>query len=100
MNVFLALLLIAAMIATVVALVRGIIVFLKTTEADLNGTGPSVPGLRSNKMMQARVFWLRCLQFWRDSVGDDLAAAAVCGLPRYGSDVQGVHGRAAPDAAG
>ncbi|MFZ5748288.1 MAG: twin transmembrane helix small protein [Pseudomonadota bacterium] len=57
MNVFLALLLIAAMIATVVALVRGIIVFLKTTEADLNGTGPSVPGLRSNKMMQARVFF-------------------------------------------
>ena len=51
-------------------------------------------------LMQARVFWLRCLQFWRDSVGDDLAAAAVRGLPRYGGDVQGGHGRAAPDAAG
>tara|TARA_Y100000815_G_C13332684_1_gene496632 strand:+ start:1550 stop:1780 length:231 start_codon:yes stop_codon:yes gene_type:complete len=57
MNLFLALLLIAAMIATVVALVRGIIIFLKTTEADLNGTGPSTPGLRANKMMQARILF-------------------------------------------
>ena len=61
--------------------------------------GPSDPST-AQRLMQARVFWLRCLQFWRDSVGDDLAAAAVCGLPRYGSDVQGGHGRAAPDAAG
>lgn len=57
MQLFLALLLIAAMLATVVALVRGIVIFLKTTEADLNGTGPSESGLRSNKMMQARVLF-------------------------------------------
>jgi hypothetical protein len=57
MSIFLILLLIAAMIATVVALVRGIVIFLQTTEADLKGDGPSVPGLRANKMMQARIFF-------------------------------------------
>ncbi|WP_188056251.1 MULTISPECIES: twin transmembrane helix small protein [unclassified Sphingosinithalassobacter] len=57
MNLFLVLLLIAAMIATVVALVRGIVAFIRTTEADLNGTGPSASSMRSNKMMQARVLF-------------------------------------------
>ncbi|MBA3837176.1 MAG: twin transmembrane helix small protein [Sphingomonas sp.] len=57
MTLFLWLLLIAAMIATLVALVRGIVSFLQATEADLKGTGPSVAGLKSNKMMQARVFF-------------------------------------------
>ncbi|MBA4048646.1 MAG: hypothetical protein C0476_08920 [Sphingomonas sp.] len=57
MTLFLWILLIAAMIATLVALVRGIISFLQATEADLKGTGPSVASLRSNKMMQARIFF-------------------------------------------
>jgi hypothetical protein len=57
MSTFLILLLVAAMIATVVALVRGIVSFLRTTEADLNGTGPSASSLKSNKMMQARIFF-------------------------------------------
>jgi hypothetical protein len=57
MTLFLWILLVAAMIATVVALVRGIISFLQATEADLKGTGPSVAGLKSNKMMQARIFF-------------------------------------------
>lgn len=57
MTVFLAILLIAAMLATVAALVRGVVIFLKTTEADLKGTGPSVAGLQSNKMMQMRIFF-------------------------------------------
>jgi hypothetical protein len=57
MNIFLALLLIAAMIATVVALVRGIVTFLKTTEAELKGDGPSASALKSNKMMQFRIFF-------------------------------------------
>ena len=57
MNTFLVIALIAAMIATVVALVRGIVVFLKTTEAELKGDGPSVSAVRSNKMMQARIFF-------------------------------------------
>ena len=57
MNTFLVIALIAAMIATVVALVRGIVVFLKTTEAELKGDGPSASAVRSNKMMQARIFF-------------------------------------------
>jgi hypothetical protein len=57
MNLFLVLLLVAAMIATVVALVRGVVIFLRTTEADLKGEGPSAPSLRSNKMMQQRILW-------------------------------------------
>jgi len=58
MKLFLILLLIAAMIATVVALVRGIITFLRTTEAELkDGTGPSASALKSNKMMQQRIIF-------------------------------------------
>lgn len=58
MKLFLILLLIAAMVATVVALVRGIIAFLKVTEADLKGgTGPSTSALQSNKMMQQRILF-------------------------------------------
>lgn len=53
----LTILLILAIIGAVVMLVRGIIAFLKTTEADLNGegSGPSASGLKQNKMMQGRV---------------------------------------------
>ncbi len=57
MQVFLTICLILAVIATVVMLVRGIIAFLKTTEADLkgDGTGPSESSLRQNKMMMGRI---------------------------------------------
>lgn len=57
MQVFLTILLILAVIATVVMLVRGIIAFLQTTEADLKGegTGPSASGLRQNRMMMGRI---------------------------------------------
>ncbi len=59
MNTFLVLLIVAAAVATVVALVRGIITFLKTTEAELNSTdsGPSESSLRQNKMMMARIMF-------------------------------------------
>ena len=59
MTVFLSLLLIAAMGATVFMLVRGIVVFLKTTEADLNaqGSGPSASSLKQNKAMMGRIFF-------------------------------------------
>lgn len=57
MKVFLVILLVAAMIATVVALVRGIVTFLQTTEAELKGDGPSASSLKSNKMMQFRIFF-------------------------------------------
>ena len=48
-------LILAAMIATVVALVRGIIAFLKTTEEDLKGGGINQSGLKQNKMMRLRI---------------------------------------------
>ena len=58
MNTFLVILLIAAMLATVAALVRGIILFLKaSTEEVKNGGGPSPASMRSNKMMQFRIFF-------------------------------------------
>jgi hypothetical protein len=58
MTIFLSILLVAAMIATVVALVRGVVSFLQEgTEAVRNGEGPSAASLKSNRMMQMRVFF-------------------------------------------
>lgn len=57
MQTFLIILLIAAMLATVVALVRGIISFLRTTEAELKGEGPARSSVKSNKMMQQRILF-------------------------------------------
>lgn len=57
MNTFLVLLLIAAMIAVVVALIRGIVSFLAQGAAEVRGEGPSDQALKSNKMMQARVLF-------------------------------------------
>ncbi len=58
MNIFLSILLVAAMIATVVALVRGVVSFLQEgTEAVRNGDGPSAASMKSNRMMQQRVFF-------------------------------------------
>ncbi|KQN93639.1 hypothetical protein ASE95_01505 [Sphingomonas sp. Leaf231] len=59
MNTFLVILLVAAMIATVVALVRGIIAFLQSASADVRGEseGPSAAQLKSNRMMQMRIFY-------------------------------------------
>ncbi len=58
-NTFLILILIAAMLATVVALVRGVVAFLKTTEADLkgDGVGPSASSVKQNKAMMQRVIF-------------------------------------------
>ena len=55
MSTFFLVLIILAVIATLVALIRGLITFLKTTEQDLMGTGPSVSGLKQNRMMRARI---------------------------------------------
>ncbi|MGP7795491.1 twin transmembrane helix small protein [Sphingomonas sp. CLY1604] len=58
MNTFLIILLIAAMLATVVSLVRGIIAFLQESHAQVkNGEGPSAASLKSNRMMQMRIFY-------------------------------------------
>ncbi len=57
MQTLLIILIVFAVIATVVMLVRGIIAFLQTTEADLKGEGggPSEASLRQNKMMMRRI---------------------------------------------
>ena len=58
MSTFLALLLVAAMIATVVALVRGVVIFLKNAGDEVrNGEGPSAASLQSNKMMVYRIIF-------------------------------------------
>ena len=58
-NVALIILLVAAMLATVYALVRGIIAFLRTTEEDLKnmGDGPSESSKKQNKAMMHRVIF-------------------------------------------
>lgn len=58
MKTLLVLLLIAAMVATVVMLVRGVIVMLKTKEAELmSGTGPSASALQQNRAMRGRIMF-------------------------------------------
>ncbi|MFM8340230.1 MAG: twin transmembrane helix small protein [Fluviibacter sp.] len=59
MNTVLILFLVAAMIATLVALIRGVVAFLKTTEEDLKnaGSGPSASSQRQNKAMMQRVMF-------------------------------------------
>lgn len=57
MTTFLVILLIAAMIATVVALVRGIVSFLSEAHAEARGDAPSAASLKSNRMMQQRIFF-------------------------------------------
>lgn len=55
MSTFLMILIVLAAIAALVSLIRGIVIFLKTTEADLKGVGPSTSGLQQNKMMWRRI---------------------------------------------
>jgi hypothetical protein len=57
MNTFLAILLIAAMLATVAALVYGVVMFLKNSSEEVHGNGPSQASLKSNKAMQFRIFF-------------------------------------------
>ncbi|HEX7874098.1 MAG TPA: twin transmembrane helix small protein [Sphingobium sp.] len=59
MNAFLVILIILAALATVFMLVRGIVTFLKTTEAELNSTdaGPSPSSLKQNKAMMGRILF-------------------------------------------
>ena len=55
MTFFLAALLIAAMLAVVVVLIRGLVNMAQTTTQDLEGEGPSERSLRSQKLMQQRI---------------------------------------------
>ncbi len=60
MQTFLVILLIAALIATVVALVRGVVSFLQSASDEARGVGTSGPSalqLKSNRMMQQRILF-------------------------------------------
>ena len=60
MQTFLVILLIAALIATVVALVRGVVSFLQSASDEARGVGSSGPSalqLKSNRMMQQRILF-------------------------------------------
>lgn len=59
MTTFLTILLVASMIAVVVVLVRGLATFLLNASADARSgeTGPSPSSLKSNRMMQYRIFF-------------------------------------------
>ncbi|WP_085809936.1 twin transmembrane helix small protein [Sphingomonas sp. TZW2008] len=60
MQTFLVILLVAAMIATLVALIRGIVAFLKSASDEAHGIntgGPSASQLKSNRMMQQRILF-------------------------------------------
>ncbi len=57
MQTLLAIFLILAMAATVFALVRGIIAFLRTSSQDLSGDGPNLSGEKQNRAMRMRIFF-------------------------------------------
>ncbi|MFD1610751.1 hypothetical protein ACFSCW_02930 [Sphingomonas tabacisoli] len=59
MTVFLWILIIVFAIGAAVMLIRGIVTFLQTTEADLKSgnTGPSASGLKQNRMMMGRILF-------------------------------------------
>lgn len=60
MNTILIIALILAMIATLVALIRGVVAFLQTTKEDLNRpeeAGPSPARIKQNKMMINRILF-------------------------------------------
>ena len=59
MSTFLIILIAAAAIAALVSLIRGIVSFLQTTEAELKSgaAGPSVSSQKQNKMMFARLMF-------------------------------------------
>jgi hypothetical protein len=58
MSTFLFILLIAAMLATLAMLVRGLAVFLLNASNEVKGDGgPSKAALQSNKAMQYRIFF-------------------------------------------
>lgn len=57
MQTFLAILLILAMLATLFALVKGIVQFLRTSHEDLTGAGPNQSGLKQNKAMRMRILF-------------------------------------------
>lgn len=57
MTAFLIILIVLAALATLFMLIKGIVTFLQTTEAELNSsdTGPSQSSLKQNKAMMGRI---------------------------------------------
>lgn len=55
MQTFLFVLIILAALGAAVSIIRGVIIMLKTSREDLEGTGPSRSGLAQNKMMWRRI---------------------------------------------
>lgn len=57
MSLFLLLLGVAAMLATLFVLIKGLVNMAGSTEADFTGDGPSPRQLKSNKLMQQRILF-------------------------------------------
>ena len=57
MQTILIVLIVLCGLATVGALIRGIVIFLKTSSDDVRGVGPSVSGIQQNKMMRMRIMF-------------------------------------------
>ena len=57
MSLFLLLLGVAAMLATLFVLIKGLVNMAGMTDADLSGDGPSARQLKSNKLMQQRIYF-------------------------------------------
>jgi len=54
---FLAILFLAAVLATLFFLIKGLVTMAGTTTQDLEGDGPSERALRSNKLIQKRILF-------------------------------------------
>jgi uncharacterized membrane protein len=57
MLIFLAILLVAAMLATLFILIRGLVNMAQTTSQDMEGDAPSARALKSQKLMQQRILF-------------------------------------------
>ena len=59
MQTFLTILLILAALAALGALIRGVVIFLRTSHEDVHGggSGPSASGLGQNKAMRMRIMF-------------------------------------------
>jgi hypothetical protein len=55
MQTFLFVLIILAAVGALVSVVRGVIVMVRTSQADLTGSGVSQSGLKQNQMMWRRI---------------------------------------------
>ena len=57
MQLFLVLVMVAALLAVFVTLIRGLVTMAQSTDEDWKGPGPSPRALKSNRMMRNRVLF-------------------------------------------